>query len=82
MSIWPTGWTASDSTRPTPRRKQVAHEAARQRVADLGEDLHRFLPPGRDKSIVFTLLEDVLMRANKALAVGGGPTSGGRPCAA
>jgi hypothetical protein len=56
------------------RRKQVAHEAARQRVADLGEDLHRFLPPGRDKSIVFTLLEDVLMRANRALAVGGGPT--------
>jgi hypothetical protein len=53
--------------------KQLGHEAARQLVARLGQTLHYLLPPGRDKSIVFTLLEDVLMRSNKALAVGGGP---------
>lgn len=54
-------------------RKQLGHEAARQQVAWLGELLHGLLPPGRDKSIAFTALEDVLMRANRALAIEGGP---------
>lgn len=53
--------------------KQLAHEAARQQVAWLGQLLHGMLPPGRDKSLTFTALEDVLMRANRALALGGGP---------
>lgn len=55
------------------RAKQVGHQAAREYVAGLGAVLHEILPPGRDKSLVFTLLEDVLMRANRALALGGGP---------
>lgn len=53
--------------------KQLGHEAARQTVAWLGRSLHGLLPPGRDKSLVFTALEDVLMRSNRALALGGGP---------
>lgn len=54
-------------------RKQLGHEAARQLVADLGRMLHGLLPAGRDKSLAFTALEDVLMRANRALALGDGP---------
>lgn len=54
-------------------RKQLGHEVARQIVGDIGQMLHSLLPPGRDKSLAFTALEDVLMRANRALALGGGP---------
>jgi hypothetical protein len=54
-------------------RKQLGHEATRQLVGDIGQMLHSLLPPGRDKSLVFTHLEDALMRANRALALGGGP---------
>lgn len=53
--------------------KQLGHEAARRLVAELGVTLWQMLPPGKDKSILFTLLEDVTMRANRALAVNGGP---------
>lgn len=53
--------------------KQVGHELARQLVALLGTHLHMLLPAGRDKSLAFTHLEDVLMRANRALALGDGP---------
>jgi hypothetical protein len=52
-------------------RKQRGHEAARLLVHRFGELLHDLLPPGRDKSLVFTLLEDVLMRSNRALALDG-----------
>jgi hypothetical protein len=54
-------------------RKQLGHEAARQVIAEMGRTLHGMLPPGRDKSLVFTHLEDVLMRSNRALAIGDGP---------
>lgn len=53
--------------------KQVGHAAAREYVANLGAVLHELLPAGRDKTIAFTLMEDVLVRANRALALGGGP---------
>lgn len=53
--------------------KQLGHESTRRIVGVLGEYMHNVLPAGRDKAMVFTLLEDVLMRANRALAVGGGP---------
>ena len=56
--------------------KQAGHEAARNLVMLLATHLHQLLPPGRDKSIVFTGLEEVLMRANRALALGGGPRAG------
>jgi hypothetical protein len=55
------------------KAKQVGHQAAREYVANMGAILHEVLPPGRDKTIVFKLLEDVLMRASRALAIGGGP---------
>jgi hypothetical protein len=53
--------------------KQIGHAAAREFIANLGVVLHELLPPGRDKSIAFTLLEDMLLRANRSLALGGGP---------
>jgi len=56
--------------------KQLGHEAARNLVAQLGAVLHWLLPAGRDKSLTFTHLEEVLLRANRALALGGGPLSG------
>jgi hypothetical protein len=56
--------------------KQLGHEAARSLVALLGTHLAELLPPGRDKSLAFTALEDVLMRAERALALGGGPREG------
>jgi hypothetical protein len=56
--------------------KQRGHEAARLLVALLATHLHELLPAGRDKSLVFTHLEDVLVRSNRALALGGGPRTG------
>lgn len=53
--------------------KQLGHETVRRLIAELGVRLHYILPPGRDKSLVFKLLEDALMRANRALAICGGP---------
>lgn len=53
--------------------KQLGHEVTRKLVAELGVQLHYILPAGRDKSLTFTALEDVLMRANRALAIQGGP---------
>jgi hypothetical protein len=53
--------------------KQTGHELARSLVALVGTHLHQLLPPGRDKSLAFTHLEDLLMRANRALALNGGP---------
>lgn len=57
-------------------RKQRGHELARLMTAAYAMHLHQLLPPGRDKSIAFTHLEDVFMRANRALAVGEGPRDG------
>ncbi len=53
--------------------KQQGHEAVRQVVANLGAVLHPLIPAGRDKSVAYKLIEDVLMRLNRALAIGGGP---------
>ncbi len=54
----------------------LAHQAARTLVAELGTSLFQLLPAGRDKRLAFTALEDVLMRANRAIALGGGPKDG------
>lgn len=53
--------------------KQMGHELARQLIGEIGVKLAYLLPSGRDKSLVFTALEDALMRANRALAIGKGP---------
>lgn len=51
----------------------TGHDFARHIIANAGALLHGLLPPGREKSLAFTALEDVLMRANRALAIQGGP---------
>lgn len=58
---------------PTTNATVLAHTVVRRLVADLGTTLFQILPPGRDKILVFTALEDVLMRANRAVAISGGP---------
>lgn len=58
---------------PDSRAKLLGHQVTREYVASLGTMLHEVLPAGRDKAMVFSALEDVLMRANRALALGGGP---------
>lgn len=55
------------------RLKQLGHELVRKAIVSLGELLHWLLPPGPEKSTVFTRLDDVRMWAAMALAVGGGP---------
>src|ERR1700755_1445312 len=68
------GWLDGIGFKPANTEvKQLAHEVARGLVGELGTILWGVLPPGRDKALVFTLLEDVLMRANRALALGEGP---------
>lgn len=68
------GWLDGVGFHPADTElKQRGHEAARLLVALLATHLHQILPPGRDKSLVFTHLEDVLVRSNRALALGGGP---------
>jgi hypothetical protein len=68
------GWLDGIAFHPAnSERKQLAHEAARQTVAEVGRLLHGLLPAGRDKSLAFTALEDVLMRASRALAISAGP---------
>lgn len=56
--------------------KQRAHELARLMTATYATHMHNLLPAGRDKSLVFTHLEDVLVRANRAIALGKGPRPG------
>lgn len=53
--------------------KQMGHEAARVLVGLLGKHLHRLVPAGREKSVVFSHLEQARHYANQALAVHGGP---------
>jgi hypothetical protein len=53
--------------------KQLGHEAARRLIGELGQTLWQLLPPSREKSIVFTHLEQARHYANQALAVHGGP---------
>lgn len=68
------GWLDGIGFKPADTvAKQVGHAAAREFIANLGVMLHQLLPAGRDKALVFTALEDVLLRSNRALALGGGP---------
>jgi hypothetical protein len=65
-----------DGTRhhpPLDESTKLAHEAARALVGQLGISLFQLVPAGRDKSLLFTALEEVLMRANRAIALHGGP---------
>jgi hypothetical protein len=53
--------------------KQLGHQAARTIIGELGTILWQILPPSREKSLVFTALEQARWAANQALAVHGGP---------
>lgn len=55
------------------KRIQLAHEAARLLAALMGTHLVHLLPQGREKSLAKTALEDVMMRSNRAIALGKGP---------
>jgi hypothetical protein len=52
---------------PTPTKVQ-AHEAVRAECKELAYALNALLPEGRDKSLAFTKLEEVMYAANAALA--------------
>ena len=49
-------------------RKRVAHEFVTSSTLQLAKELRNMCPKGRNLSIVLTLLEDVRMRANAAIA--------------
>lgn len=55
------------------RAKQLGHQLVRKAVMALGDLLHWVVPASDDKSVMFRLLGDVLMLANRSLAVQGGP---------
>lgn len=48
--------------------KVQAHEDIRARCGELAHHLDHVLPPGREKSLAMTHLEDVMMWANAAVA--------------
>jgi hypothetical protein len=55
------------------KAKQLGHQLTRKAVMALAELLHWLVPPSDDKSVMFRLLGDVLMLANRSLATQGGP---------
>lgn len=68
------GWLNQLAFHPAnTKAKQLGHEYVRSVMAGVGAALHDVLPPGADKSVVYRLLGEVVMYANRALAVGGGP---------
>ena len=44
------------------------HSMVRSKVKSLAFELNDLLPEGRQKSLAFTALEDVMMRSNAAIA--------------
>lgn len=53
---------------PRTDEQRKAHESVSERTLDMSEWLVALLPEGRNLSICLTLMEDVRMRANAALA--------------
>lgn len=56
-----------DYHRPDAERV-ISHESVRGKCRDLAHDLDTILPPGREKSLALTKLEEVLMWSNAAIA--------------
>lgn len=52
----------------TTTERQTDHETVRQLCLDLALAFGRRLPPGREKSLVMTHLEEVMFWANAAIA--------------
>ena len=53
---------------PPDEAARAKHEKVTERTLELAKEFRDLLPPGRNLSIVLTLLEDVRMRANAAIA--------------
>ena len=60
---------------PPDQRTADAHELARSTIFASLALLAAFVPAGRDKTLMKTHLEDSLMRANRAIAINGGPVA-------
>jgi hypothetical protein len=61
---------------PSEQRIADAHQAIRENFLELAVKMNDWLPEGREKSVVFTKLEEAMFWANGAVAraqqVGGG----------
>lgn len=53
---------------PQDQKTVAAHEFVRYEVGDTARQLDVLLPVGREKSLVFTHLEEAMMWANAAIA--------------
>lgn len=53
---------------PPDAERVKVHEAINRKVIEVAQWLNEILPEGRNKSLALTHLEDVQMRANKAVA--------------
>lgn len=58
--------TAANGTPPTARQKAAVADIA-ECVIRLAEEIDLFVPEGRNKALALTALEDVQMRANRAI---------------
>lgn len=56
----------------TTDQKRDAHTSVRQSCKRLADFLNEVVPEGREKSLAFTHLEEVMLWANAALARAGG----------
>lgn len=54
------------------------HERLRQLFIETATAVNQGIPPGRDKSLVITHLEDALMRCSRAVAINLAPLGGER----
>lgn len=55
------------------QESQEAHNRVRQLCMELALDLNELIVDGREKSLVMTKLEEVMMWANASIARNGGP---------
>jgi hypothetical protein len=53
--------------------KRAGHETVRKLMIELGSAVASILPPGREKLLFATSLQEATMWANAALALNGGP---------
>lgn len=53
--------------------KRKGHETVRKLMIEAGAAVASILPPGREKSLFATAVQEATMWANAALALGGGP---------